>query len=336
MFEILIIGAGPGGISLGAEARNFGVSKEKILIIEKSAEHSFTIKKYYPDKKLVTANYKGFTPVCTGVMCLTDSSKHETISYLDMAINDNELNVHYNESVYKIDKIERDGSFKIYTDKNIYESRVVAIAVGILGKPNKPEYKIPVELKEKAIFDLTTFEIKNSKVLVVGGGDSASEYCQFLSDEIENNEVYLSYRKNEFSRMNDINKQSLLTLAENKRVNLLLNSNINSITADDNKPVANFNEEIFGSKKFDYIVYALGGSTPENFLKTIGIEFNGPEPILKEGYETNIGGLFLIGDLSAGQKGGSIIWAFNSANTAMQKICKKYLRCDFNLSDSSK
>jgi hypothetical protein len=37
--------------------------------------------------------------------------------------------------------------------------------------------------------------------------------------------------------------------------------------------------------------------------------------------------MFLIGDLSAGTKGGSIIWAFNSANTAMKRICREYLRC---------
>jgi len=36
--------------------------------------------------------------------------------------------------------------------------------------------------------------------------------------------------------------------------------------------------------------------------------------------------MFLLGDLSAGKKGGSIIWAFNSANTAMQKICTEYLK----------
>jgi hypothetical protein len=38
-------------------------------------------------------------------------------------------------------------------------------------------------------------------------------------------------------------------------------------------------------------------------------------------------GLFLVGDLTAGSKGGSIIWAFNSANTAMKKICRDYLDC---------
>lgn len=327
MLEIIIIGAGPGGISMGVEARKYGVSEDKTLIIERSEEHSFTIKKYYPDKKLVTANYKGFTPVCTGVMCLSDSTKDETISYLDKAIEENSLNVHYNETVYKIEKTE-DGIFKVFTDKDIYSSRIVAIAVGILGKPNKPDYKIPRELKSTVLFDLTTFEIKNSKVLVVGGGDSASEYCQFLSEDRENNDVYLSYRKSEFTRMNNINKESLLSLGEKGEVKLLLNSNIVNFNANGDKPVVHFAEDKYGEIEFDYVVYALGGSTPENFLKTIGIEFNGPEPILKDGYETTVEGLFLIGDLSAGKKGGSIIWAFNSANTAMQQICKNYLSCE--------
>lgn len=328
MYEIIIIGAGPAGISMGVEARNFGVKSEDILIIEKSAEHSFTIKKYYSDKKMVTANFKGFTPVCTGVMCLTDSTKHETITYLDQAIEENLLNVHYNETVYKIEKNKTTKIFKIFTNKRTYESKIVAIAVGILGKPNKPHYKIPKEIKDKILFDITTFEIKNSKILVVGGGDSASEYCQFLSEDKENNRVYLSYRGNTFKRMNNLNRKSIETLAQNGKVKLLLESNIISLTSNNGKPFVNFSEEKYGEMEFDYIVYALGGTTPENFLKMIGIEFNGPNPVLKEGYETNIPGMFLIGDLSAGSKGGSIIWAFNSANSAMQQICKNYLKCD--------
>ena len=329
MYEIIIIGAGPAGVSMGAEARSFGVSKDKILILEKTHEHSFTIKKYYPENKLVTANYKGFTPQCTGVMCLTDSSKHETISFLDQAIEKNQLTVHYNETVLKIEQNKNERLFAVFTDKGEYETKVIAIAIGILGKPNKPEYKIPRELKEKVLFDITSFEIKDSKVLVVGGGDSASEYCQFLSEEKENNEVYLSYRKNEFSRMNYINKESVETLAKEGKVKLLLESNIESLSVSESgKPVANFKEEKFGAMEFDFVIYALGGTTPENFLKTVGIEFDGPIPVLKEGYETNVPGMFLIGDLSAGSKGGSIIWAFNSANSAMRKICENYLKCE--------
>jgi thioredoxin reductase (NADPH) len=256
-------------------------------------------------------------------MCLGDSSKHETISYLDKSIEDHKLNVHYNETVYKIHQEKTEQKFVIYTDKKTYESKVVVIAVGILGKPNKPEYNIPATLNEKVLFDVTSKEIKSSKVLVVGGGDSASEYCQFLHQV--GNDVTLSYRKDNFNRMNEINKESLVTLAESNEIKLKLSSNITSIDAENGNPKAVFDEN--ETELFDFVVYALGGSTPENFLKLIGIEFDGPNPILKEGYETTIPGLFLTGDLSAGKRGGSIVWAFNSANTAIKKICNKYLAC---------
>lgn len=323
MKDIVIIGAGPAGISMAVESENAGISAENILILEKADEHSFTIKKYYPDNKLVTANYKGFAAACTGVMCLADSSKHETISYLDKAIENHKLNVHYQENVYKIHQEKSEQKFVIYTDKNVYEAKVVVIAVGILGKPNKPDYKIPATLNEKVLFDVTSKEIKNAKVLVVGGGDSASEYCQYLHQL--RNDVTLSYRKDSFSRMNDINKESLIALTETNEIKLKLSSNITSIDDENGKPKVNFSESEY--EIHDFVVYALGGSTPENFLKLIGIEFDGPNPILKEGYETTIPGLFLTGDLSAGKKGGSIIWAFNSANTAIKKIFSDYINC---------
>lgn len=323
MKDIIIIGAGPAGISMAVEAVNAGISTERILILEKSEEHSFTIKKYYPDNKLVTANFKGFAAACTGVMCLADSSKHETISYLDKSIEDHNLNVHYSETVYKIHQEKTEQKFVIYTDKITYEAKVVVIAVGILGKPNKPEYKVPATLNEKVLYDVTSKEIKDSKVLVVGGGDSASEYCQYLHQV--GNEVTISYRKDSFSRMNEINLESLTSLANQNEIKLKLNSNLSAIEVENGNPKVIFAES--DAEVFDFVVYALGGSTPENFLKLIGIEFDGPDPILKEGYETTIPGLFLTGDLSAGKKGGSIIWAFNSANSAMKKICDNYLEC---------
>lgn len=323
MYDLIVIGAGPAGISMAVEARHFGVSAEKILVIEKADEHSFSIKKYYPENKLVTANYKGFEAKCTGVMCIPDLTKHETISYLDKAIIENNIHVNYSESVWKIHKND-DDTFIIYTDKSEYKTKVLTIAIGILGKPNKPEYKIPASLKNVVLFDITSTEIKNSNVLVVGGGDSASEYCQYL---VQNgNNVTLSYRRNEFTRMNIINRESLLTLESENNVKILRNSNIISLSDINGKPQVEFAEAENGKLVFDFVVYALGGTTPTNFLKMIGIEYDGDQPVLKEHYETSVKGLFLLGDLTAGTKGGSIIWAFNSANTAMQKICKDYLK----------
>lgn len=330
MYDLIVIGAGPAGISMAVEARNAGIDSSKILIIEKAEEHSFTIKKYYPDTKLVTANYKGFEAKCTGVMSIPDLTKHETISYLDKAILDYNLQVHYNETVWKLHQND-DKTFIVYTDKNQYHAKIVTIAIGILGKPNKPDYKIPASLKNRALFDVTSIEIKNSKVLVVGGGDSASEYCQYL---VQNeNDVTLSYRRSSFNRMNQINQESILELEREGKVKILRESNIVGLEDKNGKPLVKFKEDHYGEQLFDYIIYALGGTTPENFLKMLKIEFDGESPILKENYETSVQGLFLTGDLTAGSKGGSIIWAFNSANTAMKKICRDYLECKISIDE---
>jgi thioredoxin reductase (NADPH) len=326
MLDMIIIGAGPAGISMAVEARNAGVPPDRLLVLERAEEHSFTLKKYYPDEKLVTANYKGFEAVCTGVMCMPDLSKHETISYLDKSLADHDVRVRYRENVYRIHKHDGEQRFTVFTDTGSYDTKVVAIAIGILGKPNKPDYPLPRTLKERLLFDVTTRSLENQSVLVVGGGDSASEYCQYLTQK--QNRVSMSYRRHDFSRMNDINRQSLLTLAETGAVEVLYGSTIEKVTDDGGRPAVHFKEPQYGVRTYDTVLYALGGSTPENFLKMIGIEFNGASPELREGYETSVPGLFLVGDLSAGPKGGSIIWAFNSANTAMRRICRQYLAGD--------
>jgi thioredoxin reductase (NADPH) len=325
MYQMIVIGAGPAGISMAVEARNAGVAPESLLVLEKAEEHSFTLKKYYPAEKLVTANYKGFEAVCTGVMCMPDLSKHETISYLDRSLLDHDVHVRYRETVYKIFKHESEQRFTVTTERGEFETRVVVIAIGILGKPNKPDYPLPRTLKDRLLFDVTTIPLEGAGILIVGGGDSASEYCQYLAQR--GNRVSLSYRRTDFSRMNDINRSSLQALAERGQVELLLGSHIAGVADAQGRPEVRYKEPSFGTRGYDYLVYALGGSTPENFLKTIGIEFNGDAPQLREAYETSVPGLFLVGDLSAGPRGGSIIWAFNSANTAMRKICREYLNC---------
>lgn len=324
-FDLIVIGAGPAGISMAVEARTAGVSPSRLLVLEKAAEHSFTLKKYYPENKLVTANYKGIDAVCTGVLCMPDLSKHEAISYLDRALLEHDIQVRYGQSVLKLFKDPHARRFVVSAEKNDYEAIVVVIAIGILGKPNKPDYPIPRTLRDRLLFDITSAPIQDADVLVVGGGDSASEYCQYLVQQ--GNRVTLSYRRTEFLRMNTINLKSIGALHDQGKVEFLLGSTVGRVTDAAGSPAVTFADPALGTRTYDYVVYALGGSTPENFLRTVGIEFNGEAPHLKEGYETTVPGLFLVGDLSAGPKGGSLVWAFNSASTAMRKICSEYLTC---------
>ncbi len=325
MYDLVIVGAGPAGIAVAVEAIRSGTPASKILLIEKAPEHSYSIRKFYPESKLVTANYKGQVSLCEGALCLPNSSKTETLDYLDKVIEEYDLKINFNEEIYGIEKVPS-GDFIIKSGRGTYYARTCAIAIGILGRPNPPTYKIPSELKGKVSFDITSVPLKNKNVLVVGGGDSASEYCQYLLEA--GNTLTLSYRQSSFSRMNELNRELLLRLEKEKRVNIIYNSNVLKIE-DQNGPLVFFSEPGLRPLKFDHVVLALGGSTPKNFLKLLGIRFNDDQPVIKHGYETSVEGLFLVGDLVFGKSGGSIISAFNSAHRAVKQINKDYL---FNLS----
>lgn len=84
----------------------------------------------------------------------------------------------------------------------------------------------------------------------------------------------------------------------------------------------------YAPRTFDRVVYELGGTTPTNFLRMLGIKFDDEGPVFNENGETDVDGLFLIGDLVVGKTGGSIITAFNSAVRAMRSICAGYLSCN--------
>jgi len=326
MYDLVIIGAGPAGLAVAVEAIKSGIPSDKILIIEKSSDHSASIRRFYPETKLVTANYKGNESVCLGALCINDSSKQETLDYLDEVISKYRLNIHFNEEIYGIEKLP-DGILIVKSFHGRYHSKTCTIAIGILGRPNRPSYKIPPALRDKVTFDITSTPISNKKVLVVGGGDSASEYCQNLVET--GNTVSLSYRRDNFSRMNELNLLKLQEMEKAGKVDIIYNSNIEKIVEMEG-PFVVFLESFLPGIKYDHVVLALGGSTPKNFLKLLGIDFNGNEPVIKKGYETSVPGLFLVGDLVSGKGGGSIITAFNSAHQAMKHIYDEYLNTNLS------
>src|SRR6185295_19943471 len=150
MYDLIIIGAGPGGIALAAEARASGIDPSRVLILEKAATHNWAIRQLYPEQKLTTANYKGFEARCEGLLCIGDMSKSETIRYFDRIIADYNLNLLYEAEVYAMRTSEgaSDARFRVESSKGIYETKVLAIAIGIFGRPNKPkEYRFPSGLK---------------------------------------------------------------------------------------------------------------------------------------------------------------------------------------------
>jgi thioredoxin reductase (NADPH) len=119
-------------------------------------------------------------------------------------------------------------------------------------------------------------------------------------------------------------------MEKSSEVEILRSSNIKEIKDEAGQPRIIFAEAEHPTRTFDRVIFALGGTTPTNFLRTLGIAFNADGPAFDEAGATNVAGLYLIGDLVVGKKGGSIITAFNSAVRAMKSICSDYLLCRSN------
>ncbi len=265
-FDLVIVGAGPAGISTAVEAREAGIPPHRILVLEKGPEHSYAIRKYYPDDKRVDAMYKGIPAVSEGTITIADGTKQQTLDFLDETIQRWELNVRYDEGV---DYIKRgpgdDDLFEITTPKGQYTAKVVVVAIGILGKPNVPDYKIPrAELRGRVHFDVTSDMLDGERALVVGGGDSAADYVHYLV--ARGFKVDLSYRGKELVRMNKINVADIHGMADAGRLELLMPSDVERLEAFEGKPRVVFKQGSLAPRVYDHVVYALGGTTPAGFL----------------------------------------------------------------------
>ena len=182
-----------------------------------------------------------------------------------------------------------------------------------MGKPNKPDIEISGAAKKKVHYNLDECS-KDETVLIVGGGNSAAEYAVDLSDV---NDVALSYRKNNFTRLNAINLLNLNRLSSHGNIRMLLGTNIYKIDEENGKLKVYFAE--IEPEYFDRVIYAIGGSTPNDFLRRCDLDLQSGELKLSDIYETEIGGMFISGDL-AFKNGGSIAVALDMSYKIVKTI----------------
>src|SRR5260370_33580477 len=114
-------------------------------------------------------------------------TKSETIEFFDRVIADYRIKIQFNAEVFGMQGLKQNGEarFRVESSNGTYESRVLAVAIGIFGRPNKPkEYRLLSSLKERLLFDMTSLQIQNEDVLVVGGGDTAAEALTTLASPL--------------------------------------------------------------------------------------------------------------------------------------------------------
>jgi thioredoxin reductase (NADPH) len=206
----------------------------------------------------------------------------------------------------------------------------VVIAIGVYGRPNRPDYPIPTSLKGHVHFDLTQPLAPGESVLVVGGGNTALEYVAFLYSA---HPVTLAYRGEVFAKANEINRRILEDLEAKDLVRVLTSTDIASLgdAAENPRVEATFKDGRV--VRFDHVLFAIGGATPQGFLQQAGVELQGKTPLVDHRFHTHVPGLYLAGDLVAEGKG-SIVKAFNTGHKVVwEGLCKDQLECRIPGSD---
>jgi len=259
-YDVVIVGAGPAGISASLNAIKHNL---KSITLEQDslggAVYSF------PRKKLVMTSPMDLP--LFGKVNLTETTKADLLKLWNEVISKFDISIKENEKVLSIDRIEN--YFAVHTLHSSYTTKTILLAIGRRGSPRK--LGVPGEEKEKVSYRLLEPELlKNQDVLVVGGGDSAVESAILLAEE--NNNVILSYRNEKFSRLKSRNLENIQKTQLEGKIKLLLNSNVKII--NDNSVILTIgsegNQEVKEFKN-DLVYILIGGELPNDFLKKIGI-----------------------------------------------------------------
>jgi putative YpdA family bacillithiol system oxidoreductase len=256
--DVLIVGAGPAGLSAALTAHQHGL---KYLAVEQG-EIAQTIR-HYPRHKFLMAE-----PIdipLYGPLYVADGSKEALLSVWETIISNTGVQIQTSTRVENIKK--NGGCFDVVTSKGRCSARRVILALGRRGTPR--HLNVPGEDLSKVAYQLIEAENYQGKdILVVGGGDSALEAAVGLSKG-GRNRVTLSYRGPIFDRAKERNRQTLEQAEEAGRLSVLRNSNVTEIREKTvildlaGKPAEIPN---------DFVLILIGGTSPEEFLRKAGIE----------------------------------------------------------------
>jgi putative YpdA family bacillithiol system oxidoreductase len=258
VLDVLIVGAGPAGISAALRA----IEKKLSYLTVDEGEMGGTVAKY-PRQKLVMTSPVEFPTY--GKFKKTELSKEDLLAFWDKVLQRADFKFCKGEKVEDIKKGE-DGIFAVATSKNQYRAHHVILAIGKGGSPRKLGVK--GEDLPKVMYRLIEADhYINKKILVVGGGDSAIEAAMGLGHQV-GNQVTLSYRKEAFTRIKERNAQRIEESIRKGKVKVAFNS----------APVE-FKEksvilEVNGTPQEipnDFVWIFAGGEPPTAFLKKIGV-----------------------------------------------------------------
>ena len=285
--DILIIGAGPTGLFAVFEA---GLLKLKCHLIDALAEPGGQCSEIYPKKPIY--DIPAYPEILAGDLTkkLLEQSKQFEPGFT------------LGERAETIEK-KVDGSFVVTTNKGTQHSAPVVAIAGGLGsfEPRKPAIKNLSDYEDHGVaYMIKDPEVyRNKRVVIAGGGDSALDWTIFLSEVASN--VTLIHRRTEFRGALD-SVEKVQALKDNGSIDLITPAEVTGL---------------YGKSKLDSISYSVSNEKEQHIKTDAFIPLFGLSPKLGPisnwgleieknaikvnnslDYQTNIPGIFAIGDVN--------------------------------------
>ncbi|MBE6157302.1 MAG: thioredoxin-disulfide reductase [Firmicutes bacterium] len=268
MYDIIIIGAGPAGLTAALYALR---ANKKVLVLEAKTYGGQIVNASNVENYPGIKNISGFdfaTNLYNQVKDLSGEIKFETVIRIDE------------------DK-------KVITNKNEYNAKSIIIATG--AENRKLNIEKESEYVGRGVSYCATCDgafYKNKEVAIVGGGNTALEDAIYLSDIAS--KVYLIHRRDEFRGEN----KYLEEIKSKDNIELILNSSVTKLNGEDlltsievtNKENETKTIEVSG-------LFIAVGQAPKNeiFSNIIELDNNGYIKSI-DGVHTNKDGIYVAGD----------------------------------------
>ncbi len=273
VYDVAIIGSGPGGLTAAIYASRAGLN---VVIIEQMAPGGQLLNTEDVD------NFPGFPSGITGV---------ELAQKLDQQARKFGVEIKTGEVV----ETDFSGSVKaIITRKDEFKAKTVIIATGEsprwLNAPGEQEFQ-GKGVSYCAICDGAFF--KNKQVAVVGGGDSAVESAIYLSRLA--NHVTLIHRRDRLRAVDYLQKKA----ADCENIEIKYDTVVKELKG----------EKMLGSLLLENVktleqeqmdcqgVFVYIGAIPNTGFLSADLELENGYLVTNENMETNVEGVFAIGDV---------------------------------------
>jgi thioredoxin reductase (NADPH) len=286
--DIAIIGAGPVGLFAIFEA---GLLKMRCHLIDYLPQPGGQLSEIYPKKPIY--DIPGYPTVLA----------QELVDNLMKQAEPFHPTFTLGERIEKLEKRdERD--FVLTTNMGTTIQAKVVVIAGGLGcfEPRKPEVAGLEKFengKGISYMILDPEKYRGKKVILAGGGDSALDWTIFLAEIVD--QLTLVHRSESFRGAPDsVNK--VMKLAEDGKINLLLNSNLSQIIGDDilkQVGVVNTktNEEVIIDT--DHLIPLFGLSPKLGPIENWGLNLDkNAIEVNTDDYSTNVPGVYAIGDIN--------------------------------------